>query len=112
MNENAVHNPNAEKVAELPVIYGFNNGPSWGPNDLEGALMAEDGTYLGSHICSSEGFMPHDLGVIEGSRPDRHEGFREHYPEGYRMEFVGGPQVKTHAGLQAALKKNRKRVSA
>ena len=100
----AVHNPHDKPRAELPVIYGFNNGGSSGW--LSGVLIAEDGTGLGGHVCSAEGYMPHDLGCIEGSRPDRHEAFREHYPDGYRMEFVGYDAAADHAGLKVAFERN------
>lgn len=101
----AVFNPNDQPLHMLPVIYGFNNGGS--PGWYSGCLLAEDGTGMGGHVCSSEGYMPHDLGVLEGSRPDRHEGFREHYPEGYRMDFVPASDVRTHSGLEAAYQKNQ-----
>ena len=97
----AVHNPNSKPEAELPVIYGFNNGGSHGW--MSACLIAEDGTELGGHTCTSEGYMPHDLGVLEGSRPDRHETFRAHYPDGYRMEFVGYDAVRGHEKLMAAI---------
>lgn len=102
--KNAVHNPKAKPETELPVIYGFNNGgePGW----MRAALIAEDGTLLGGHLCSNERFMPGDLGILEGCREDRHEGFRKHYPDGYRMEFVGYDAVEGHAGLQEALRRN------
>lgn len=100
----AVHNPHGKPVDELPVIYGFNNG---GQRDWwYGQLLSEDGHGLGGHVCSSEGYMPHDLGVLEGSRPDRHEGFRQVYPDGYRMEFVPGAEVGDHAALQLAFERN------
>lgn len=100
-NTNAVFNPHQKPVDELPVIYGFNNGgqPGW----FSGVLLAQDGTGLGGHICSHELYMPGDLGVLEGARPDRHEAFRQHYPDGYRMEFVGYDDVPGHAGLMAAV---------
>lgn len=101
----AVFNPQNKPIEELPVIYGFNNGGS--PGWFSGCLMAEDGTGLGGHVCSSEGYMPHDLGVTEGARPDRHEGFRKHYPDGYRMDFVPGSEVLKHEGLTAAYLKNQ-----
>ena len=91
----AVHNPQAKAVQDLPVIYGFNNGGH--TSFLSAVLLAEDGTGLGGHLCSSEAYMLHDLGILEGTRPDRHETFREHYPDGYRMEFVSGADVKDHA---------------
>lgn len=101
----AVHNPLNKPLSELPVIYGFNNG---GPaNWLSAVALAEDGAVLGGHICSAEAYMPHDLGCLEGSRPDRHErSYRPHYLDGYRMEFVPYTSIAGHAGLQAALAKN------
>ena len=101
----AVYNPQGRPLGELPVIYGFNNGGSdqW----YTGVLLAEDGTGLGSHICSHEGYMPSDLGVLDGSAPDRHEAFREHYPDGYRMDFVSAKDVLTHPGLEAAYQRNQ-----
>lgn len=68
-----------------------------------GMLMAEDGTPLGSHGCSSEAYMLSDLGIVEGSRPDRHEHFRAHYPDGYRMEFVSYKDVDGCEKLMKAI---------
>lgn len=99
--EFAVFNPHGKPVETLPVIYGFNNGGS--PGWFSGCLLAEDGTHLGGHICSHELYMPGDLGVIEGRRADRHETFRAHYPDGYRMDFVGYADVHQHSGLKAAI---------
>jgi len=101
----AVFNPHGKPPHELPVIYGYNNGGS--PGWLSGQLMAEDGTALGGHICSHEGYMLHDLGCLEGTCPDRHEGFRKHYPDGYRMEFVSGDDVLSHEGLTIAYERNQ-----
>ena len=101
----AVFNPHDQPVHMLPVIYGFNNGGS--PGWYSGCLLAEDGTGMGGHICSSEGYMYHDLGIVEGSRPDRHEHFKAHYPDGYRMDFVPESQVMTHPGLEAAYQRNQ-----
>ena len=99
----AVFNPDNKPIEELPVIFGFNNGGS--PGWFSAVLLAEDGTPLGGHCCSNEGYMPHDLGIVEGSRPDRHEIFQEHYPGGYRMDFVGYDQVSDHAQLNLAFKR-------
>jgi hypothetical protein len=105
----AFFNPHNKPMAELPVIYGFNNGGS--PGFMYACLIAEDGTGMGSHLCSNEGYMPHDLGCVECSRPDRHEGFRDHYPDGYRMEFVGG-NPRQHAGIMAAVARGQERAKA
>ena len=97
----AVHNPHSKPLEDLPVIYGFNNGgaPGW----FSAVSIAQDGHVLGGHCCSNEGYMEHDLGIIEGSRPDRHEeSYRKHYPDGYRMEFVRTADLKEHQGLAAA----------
>jgi hypothetical protein len=101
----ASFNPHDKPVEELPVIYGFNNGGS--PGLFYGCIMAEDGTGLGGHGCSSEGYMLSDLGVLEGSRPDRHETFRTHYPDGYRMEFVSYSDVEDTPGLMLAFERNK-----
>jgi hypothetical protein len=99
---NVVWNPHGKPIEELPVIYGFNNGGS--PGWMDAVAVAEDGTCLGGHICSHEGYMPADLGVIEGTRPDRHESqYRPHYPDGYRMEFVGYEAIPGHEGLNDAI---------
>lgn len=99
----AIYNPNDAKIEDLPTIWGFNNGgiPGW----FSGQLLAEDGTSLGGHICSSEGYMPHDLGVLKSSRPERHETFRAHYPDGYKMHFVGYDDVPATEGLMAAIER-------
>lgn len=100
--EYEVYNPHNKPIEELPFIYGFNNGgqPGW----YHGCLVAADGTPLGGHICSSEGFMYGDLGILEGTRPDRHEGFKKHYPDGYRMDFV--TDLDNHAGFKEACRLN------
>lgn len=101
----AFFNPKAIPFYNLPVIYGFSNGRQ--PGLLLAVLIAEDGPCLGSHACSSESYMPSDLGLLKGSRPDRHKTFKEHYPDGYRMEFVGYDSIEEHEKLQAAFKLNK-----
>lgn len=99
-----IYNPHNKPEYELPVIFGFNNGGRVGW--FHGTLIAEDGTQLGSHLCTHEGYMYGDLGVLTGMRADRHVEFVAHYPDGYRMEFVGYAEVGTHAGLQHAFFQN------
>jgi len=103
---NAMFNPLNKPIDELPIIYGYNNTKSGGTWN-EGVILAEDGTYLGGHICSEEGYMLHDLGILEGTKPDKHEKFKKHYPDGYRMVFVPGKEVLEHEGLTAAYEKNQ-----
>ena len=104
----AVYNPSETPVDELPIIYGFNNGGS--PGWYSAVLLAEDGTGLGGHCCSHECYMEHDLGILEGTRPDRHEHFQEHYPDGYRMQFIGANEVKAHEGLMRAYDLNQQKA--
>ena len=102
----AVFNPHNKPIEELPIIWGFNNGgrPGW----YCAQLISEDGHGLGAHICSDEGYMLHDLGILEDTRPDRHETFRKYYPDGYRMDFIPSEEVKTHEGLNKAYALNQK----
>ena len=88
----------------MPKIYCFSNVVGGG----EGVALAiaEDGTVLGSHWCSHENWVPYDLGVIEGERPDRHETYAKHYPDGYEMEFVSSRAVNGHEGLLRAFELN------
>ncbi len=105
-DEYEVFNPNNKPEAELPVIYGFNNGGQIGL--LHAVAIAEDGTCLGGHGCSSEGYMLGDLGILKGHRKDRHENsYQKHYPNGYRMDFVESKDVKKHEGLQKAFALNK-----
>jgi hypothetical protein len=104
----AVFNPHNKPLEELPFIFGFNNG---GSDDWwRATLIAEDGMGLGGHLCSHEGYMRHDLGIYEGTREDRHEGFRKHYPNGYRMTFIPLHEVKTCEPLLKAFELNKKLV--
>jgi len=87
-----------------PKIYCFSNVVGGGEGIA--LALAEDGTVLGSHWCSHEAFVPGNLGVSPGSRPDRHETYAAHYPDGYEMEFVRAAEVLSHPGLAAAMKLN------
>ena len=105
----AIFNPHNQPVESLPVIFGFNNGgrPGW----YSAQLIAEDGTGMGGHLCSDEGYMLHDLGILEGSRPDRHKSFQEHYPDGYRMAFIPASEVEACEPLLNAYKLNQEKAA-
>lgn len=96
-----VFNPLNKPVEELPYIFGFNNGGSEGW--WIAMAVSQNGHFLGSHVCSSEGFMPADLGLIDGGYVARREAYQKHYPEGYRTTFVSYKDVKDNAELQAAM---------
>jgi hypothetical protein len=97
-----IFNPLNRPIEDLPTIYGFNNGGSYGW--YYGQLIAEDGVALGSHICSSEVYMLGDLGILKGTRPDRHNTFQEHYPDGYKMDFV----QHDHTAIKKAYELNQR----
>jgi hypothetical protein len=104
MTDYAVYNPHNKSIEELPFIIGFNNGGS--PGWFSACLIAEDGTALGGHVCSHEFYMPGDLGILDGTRADRHKTFQEHYPDGYRMDFVPYDKVNDHVLLKRAFELN------
>ncbi len=91
-----------------PKIFAFSNVQGGGDGICY--AMAEDGTVLGSHWCSHEGWAQYDLGVVEGYRADRHETYAKHYPDGYEMEFVPSGEVRSHDGLMAAFALNQKQA--
>ena len=102
----AIHNPDDKPVNSLPTIYGFNNSGDNGGNFNQGVLIAQDGTCLGTHLCSNEGFMLGDLGIIKKTRSDRHEEFKAHYPTGYKMDSVRSNDVAEHEALNKAIELN------
>lgn len=71
-------------------------------NDVGGCVMCEDGTALGSHLSSSEGFLQGDL-----QHEGRHEAFDKHCPDGWEFEYVPLKNYKDHKGLAAALALNK-----
>jgi hypothetical protein len=88
-----------------PPIFCFLNSrdPDGGGSVM---AMAEDGKVLGGHLSSSEAFAMRDIGHLPGTFQDsRHDGFRKHYPDGFRTVWVDDP--KAHPGLQAAYALNQ-----
>lgn len=82
-----------------PKIYAFLNGGS--PGWYTVSAIAEDGTPLASHICSSPAFFHHDIGI---SSDWKHNYYDEHYPQGWEIEWVERDDIDTHAGLQEAFR--------
>lgn len=97
-------------MSEKPKIYVFSNVRGGG--DGIALAMAADGKVLGSHWCSHEGFASEDLGVTPGCRPDRHEAYAKHYPDGYEMEFVRSADVASHPGIKEAYRLNQEMAKA
>lgn len=97
-----IYNPLNHPEEELPIIYGFNNGGEEGY--WNGELISEDGKFFVGHTSSSEDWLLRDLGILKGMRPDRHEDFRKHYPDGYKMQFVSYREAFNHEGLKDAFR--------
>lgn len=104
----AIYNPENRPVDRLPVIYGYCKG---GGFLLRGGIVSEDGEVFGYYTSRTEDGMQCDLGVADGYRPDRHVLFQEHYPNGYRMQFVSFREFKFNAvpGLVRALELSREK---
>ena len=90
-----------------PKIFVFSNVVGGGDGPC--FALAEDGTVVGSHYCSHEGWASHDLGVTSDWH---HAEYKAHYPDGYEMEFVRSSEIDAHEGLQAALKRNHEQAKA
>ena len=85
----------------LHKIFCFNNGGARGW--MYAVAIGDDGHCLAQHVCSSEDFMPHDLGITSNWK---HENYNKHFGEGnWELEWVSNP--KNHAGLDAALVLNQ-----
>lgn len=87
-------------------IYCFNNGGQ--PGLLLAVAVCEDGHCLAQHVCSSEGFMPHDLGMVGTWK---HDIYNSHCGEGnWELEWV--PNPKEHEGLKEAFRLNQEWMEA
>lgn len=87
-------------MADQPRIYAFISN-KFGPDDVCVRALAEDGTLLASHISSDVMWAKIDIGV--GS-DRKHDTYREHYPNGYELEWVD--DVEGHAALREAIEAN------
>lgn len=90
-----------ETQARKPKIYLFVNGER-GTDWQHSIAVAEDGHCLAGHISSDEWFAKHDIGLTSDWH---HDSYREHYPDGYEVEWVDDP--RTHEGLLAAFALNQ-----
>lgn len=87
-------------ILQPAKIYIFNNGGSFGW--YQACALSSDGIPLCNHICSSEEWMKHDMGV-EGSTW-KHEIYNAFAPQGWEPEFVPYDSVAGNEGLQRAFK--------
>lgn len=88
-------------VSAKPKVYVFCNSCAPGMHMV--MAIAEDGTPLAGHCCSSHAFAPHDMGISEkGWKRDK---YAAHYPDGFEVEWVEDPMPGQHAGLDAAIER-------
>ena len=86
-------------MSDKKKIYCFNNGGSSGLYNA--VALAEDGACVAGHICSHEGYMQHDLGVVGTWK---HELYDAHYGiGGWELEWIPSSVVPHHEGLRAAI---------
>lgn len=69
--------------------------------------MAEDGTFLASHLSSNLTWAMHDIGI---SSDWKHDLYKERYPDGYELVWV--ENVKAHDGLSVAYALNQRQAEA
>lgn len=87
-------------MADKHKIYVFNNGGS--PGWYEASALADDGVFVAGHICSSVGFMQHDMGITSDWK---HKNYDEHFGAGnWELEWVD--DAKNHEGVKAAYEKH------
>lgn len=84
-----------------PKIYCFINGGILGWLNVVG--IAEDGHILSGHASSNELFAKHDIGITSDWK---HDNYKEHYPDGYELEWIDCDDLSNHKGLNEACKKN------
>lgn len=84
-----------------PTIYGFLNG---GSHEWWNVIaIAEDGTELAAHTCSSSAYFKHDLGFDDSNW--KHDKYDAHYPDGWKLEWVERDDIAAGAhpeGLKRA----------
>lgn len=74
----------------------------WGHSDVIGYALAEDGKGLASHLSSDVSFSKHDMGLTSNWK---HDAYKEHYPDGYEVEWVDDPE--NHNGWKNAFTLNQ-----
>lgn len=100
-------------------IFGFiNDENAFG---FQAIAIGEDGKVVASHICSSESWAVHDLGM-DGQSNWKHDLYNAAYPGGWETEFVFSKNISiitgskfssiNHPGLLAAFELSKKCTSS
>jgi hypothetical protein len=87
---------------------GAVNGSTPG-GDVYAQALAEDGSGLGSHLSSNVDFAKHDIGLTSDWH---HDTYREHYPDGYELEWIDEQDLESHDGWQKAFALNQAKRAA
>lgn len=90
-------------MADKPKIYVFVNS-RWADGDLVSAAVAEDGTFLASHVSSNVQFARGDMGLHEKHAwSKKREGYEKHYPDGYELVDLLEVDPRSNPGCAAML---------
>lgn len=80
----------------------------WGPADVIGYALAEDGTGLASHLSSCLSWAKHDMGLTSDWK---HDGYRKHYPDGFELVWLEPEELSGHEAFNAALAINKAKAA-
>lgn len=84
---------------DLPTIYVFCNQCT--PTDWHPMVaITEEGEGIAGHVCSSHGWVAHDMGFTSDWH---HDSYDKVYPDGWRLEWV--PDPDKHPGCLEAIAK-------
>lgn len=92
---------------QKPIIYLYcQRAPEWAGGRIVGYALAEDGTQLVTCVSSTREWAKFDLGYSSDTMRER---YKEHYPGGYRLEWIEEHALAQHAGFMAAYNLNCER---
>lgn len=78
------------------------------PGDVVSYAIAEDGEVIAGHESSNESWARHDM-IGSGWKDGR---YREKYPDGYEVIWVGSQAPDGYPGLLEAIRAHRARMAA
>lgn len=99
-----MHNSLPAQTKKKIFIYSY-PAPHWGPNDVLGVALAEDGVTLATHISSCEDWAQHDMG-LNGSTW-KHALYAAHFPQGYELVWIPYEDLDAHVEFQRAWELNQ-----
>lgn len=107
-------NPNNKPLSSLPIIYGYDAG------DQVALVITADGRPLGGTAgIKDDDSMRCVLGITEDATERRTlrvsdeeiearmGWYKEHYPNGYRTEFITASDTASHRGLVNAIRASK-----